>query len=116
MANTDTFFAQTNVQTNNTLVTPVTLVAAGTTQAGATATGDVGMINVTTTPLNSGIVLAPSAAGKEVVVVNNGANAVLIYPNGTEKINALAAGAGFSAAASSVTILYCFAAGQWYTK
>jgi hypothetical protein len=92
------------------------VVAAGATQGAATVLNDVGMINVSTAAASTGVLLPASAPGKEIVVINNGANALLIYPAVGDKINALAINAGFSAATTSVTILYCFAAGQWYTK
>ena len=92
------------------------VTAAGSTQGTATVLSPRMAYNVTTTPAGSGVLLPPSVAGAEIAVANNGANALLIYPNGTEKINALAASAGYSAAAATITILYCFTAGQWYTK
>lgn len=92
------------------------VVAAGTTQGTATVLPPRMAYNVTTTPVGSGVLLPASASGAELAIANNGANALLIYPSGAEKINALAASAGFSAAAGTVTILYCFTAGQWYTK
>lgn len=92
------------------------ITAAGANQGTATVLSPRMAYNVTTTPSGTGVLLPASVSGAELTVANNGANALLIYPNGTEKINALAASAGFSAAAASVTILYCFTAGQWYTK
>ena len=92
------------------------VTAAGTTQGTATVLPPRMAYNVTTTPAGSGILLPASVSGAEIAVANNGANALLIYPNGVEKINALAASAGFSAAAGTVTIFYCFTAGQWFTK
>lgn len=92
------------------------ITAAGTTQGTATVLPARMAYNVTTVPLNSGVLLPASVAGAELAVANNGANPILIYPNGAEKINALAASAGFSAAAGTITILYCFTNGQWFTK
>lgn len=92
------------------------ITAAGSSQGTATVLTPAMAYNVTTVAASTGVLLPASVAGAEVAIANNGANALLIYPNGTDKINALAAGAGFSAAAGTVTILYCFAAGQWYTK
>lgn len=90
--------------------------AAGANQGTATVLSPRMAYNVTTVAASTGVLLPASVAGAEIAVANNGANALLIYPNGSEKINALAASAGFSAATSTVTILYCFTAGQWYTK
>lgn len=92
------------------------ITAAGASQGTATVLPPRMAYNVTTTAAGTGVLLPASVSGAELAVANNGANALLIYPNGSEKINALAASAGFSAAAGTVTILYCFTAGQWYTK
>jgi hypothetical protein len=91
--------------------------AAGSTQGTATVLPPRMAYNVTTVGASTGVLLPASVSGAELAVNNNqGANALLIYPNGSEKINALAASAGFSAAANTITILYCFTAGQWFTK
>lgn len=93
------------------------VTAAGNSQGTATVLTPRMAYNVTTVPASSGVLLPPSVSGAEIAVNNNqGTNALLIYPNGSEKINALAASAGFSAAANTITILYCFTAGQWFTK
>lgn len=92
------------------------ITAAGANQAAATVLGSASAYNVTTTPSGTGVLLPPSTKGAVVAVSNQGANALLVYPNGTEKINALAASAGFSMATLTLSIFYCFTAGQWYTK
>lgn len=92
------------------------ITAAGASQGTATVLPTRMAYNVTTVAAGTGVLLPPSVAGAEIAVNNLGANALLIYPNGAETINALAASAGFSAAINTVTILYCFTAGKWYTK
>lgn len=92
------------------------ITAAGSTQGTATVLPARMAYNVTTVAASTGVLLPASVSGAEVAVANNGANALLIYPATGEKINALSTNAGFSAATGTVTILYCFTAGQWYTK
>lgn len=97
------------------------LTAAGTNQATALVLGQFfsgrQMYNVGTVASGTGVLLPKSVAGQEVVIYNGGANALLIYPNGTEQIDALGASVGYSLASGGVPlILYCFAAGQWYHK
>lgn len=97
------------------------LTAAGTNQATALKLGAFlsgrQMYNVGTVASGTGVVLPASIAGQEVVIYNGGANALLIYPAGTEQIDALGASVGYSLASGGVPlILYCFAAGQWYHK
>lgn len=91
--------------------------AAGNSQGTATILPPRMAYNVSTVASGQGVLLPPSVAGAEIAVNNNQAtNALLVYPNGSDKINALAASAGFSQAVSSIVIYYCFTAGQWYTK
>ena len=100
-----------------TIATQDAIVAAGNTQGTATVLTPKMAYNVSTVGAGQGVLLPASVAGAVVAVNNNQAvNALLIYPNGADKINGLAAGAGYSAAVSTITIMYCFTAGQWYTK
>lgn len=93
------------------------VTAAGNNQATATVLPLATAYNLTTVPASSGVLLPKSWAGAEIIVNNNTATATaLIYPNGTEAINALSAGAGFVMAANTAVILYCFTAGKWFTK
>lgn len=95
------------------------LTAAGTTKANAfQVPGTPTSINVTTTAASTGINLPPSWTGAEISVANNGASALLVYTAQglTETINALATTAGFSVAATTITIFYCFTQGAWFTK
>lgn len=116
MAN-DNYFGNEYVQVGGILCAAQdNVTAAGTTQATAAVLGSQQLVRVATAAASSGVLLPPSQAGAEVVVINSGANAVLVYPSGSEKINALAASAGFSIAANGINIFYCFTAGQWFTK
>lgn len=94
------------------------VTALGTNQATATVIpGLPTAINVTNVAAGTGILLYPSWTGAEIAVNNLGANTLLVYPNGTETINAGAAGAAAPAqATNSIVILYCFTQGKWYTK
>ena len=85
---------------------PVTVfAAAGTTQATATPlTSD--FANVTTVGSSAGVRL-PAAIGQGlVVIINNGANVLSIYPATGEKINGLAANAAITAAPGKCVMLF----------
>jgi hypothetical protein len=69
--------------------------------------------------------LPPAIAGACVVVVNDGANSMLVWPSsraqggiaGGDSISPGAANASFTqTVAAGVLIYYCFAAGTWRTK
>lgn len=90
--------------------------AAGTTQSNATAI---------TTPLtvfgtvasSTGAVLPPAAPGLMFTVVNNGANTLKVYGNGSDTINGTAGSTGVSITTSTpITIFYSAASGAWFTK
>ena len=86
------------------------VVAAGTTQAGATLVyGD--NILVGTCAAGAGILLSTNSAfgpGDDVYVSNQGANACLVYPPVGAQINALGVNAGFSIATTKQTSIRCF--------
>lgn len=91
--------------------------AAGTTQGTATVLVPRMITNVTTIPASSGVLLPASAAGMVLTINLAVAVALSIYPNGSEKINALAASAPLvTSAATQAIIFYCFTAGQWWSK
>jgi hypothetical protein len=94
------------------------LTAAGSSKANGLQLTPAMVYNITTTAASTGVNLPASQPGVEVAVANNGANALLVYTvqSGTEVINALSTTTGFSVSAATITIFYCFAAGQWYTK
>jgi hypothetical protein len=61
--------------------------------------------------------LPPSQPGMQLTVINaNATNAMGLFPAVGETINALAANAVYSLAATKVISLYCAAAGQWHTN
>jgi len=79
------------------------VTAVGATQAtAAQATGD--RVIVTSAAAGTGVILAGPAytAGDDVIVVNLGANDILVYPPTGGVINALAANAGYTVAAGKV--------------
>ena len=85
----------TQIVTNKTIYEPqsLTLTAAGTNQGTATQLSSMQNI-VTTTPLNSGVVLPiPAGQGLKVVVANYGANTLRVYPATGGTIDAAAANA-----------------------
>lgn len=93
------------------------ITAAGNNQATATVLPLATAYNITTMPASSGVKLPPSWTGAEIAVNNNTATATgLVYPFGTETINALGAGAGLVIAANFVTVFFCFTQGKWFTK
>lgn len=92
------------------------LTAAGSNQAGATPITTT-VAEFGTVAASTGAVLPASAPGLQITVINNGANTLSVYPAGTDKINALSASAAFSMSSPpTVTIFFCTAAGQWWTK
>lgn len=93
------------------------LVAAGSTIADALVLRGYADINVIGTAAASTGVLLPSAGGRgdEIVVFNQGANAVLVYPNGGGAINALSASAGYSLGAAARAVFVCYDGLNWMT-
>jgi hypothetical protein len=58
--------------------------------------------------------LPPATVGREVIVINAAAaNALAVFPQTGEVINALAANAAFSLAANKVATFFCAVAGTW---
>jgi hypothetical protein len=113
----DNYFANEFVQVGGLIsATQDPVVAAGNNQATATPLGSAQMVRVGTTAASTGVLLPPSQAGAEIVILNSGANSLSVYPSGTETINALAGGAAFAMAAGALNIFYCFTAGKWFTK
>lgn len=90
--------------------------AAGTTQA--TGTQLTSMVNnVSTVGAGSGVNLPASAAGANVVVINTGANPLLVYPliGATDTINGIAATIGVSIFPGTVALFKSTLAGAWVT-
>lgn len=91
------------------------LTAAGSTQATALPlSSDVNLIG--TTAASTGVLLPPvSGPGDTVFVLNGGASALLVYPAGTGKVNALAASAGFSLPTLKSALFVAVNATDWVT-
>ncbi len=91
-----------------------TITAAGTTHADAT--GLSAAINrVTTAAASTGVRLMAPEAGSAVVVINSGANAVLVYPSTGASINALTATTGgFSVAAGGRAMFVGTGSANWF--
>jgi hypothetical protein len=90
------------------------LTATGTTNADALALSAV-INRVTTTALNTGVRLYLPEVGSQVVVVNSGANALLVYPGTGASINALTATTGgFSVAAGGRALFVGTSSTNWF--
>jgi len=90
------------------------LTAAGTTNADALALS-AAINRVTTTALNTGVRLYLPEAGSQVVVINSGANALLVYPGTGASINALTATTGgFSVAAGGRALFVGTGSANWF--
>ena len=73
---------------------------------------------ITTAASGSSVLLPAAQPGASVVICNDGAFTLGVWPSGIDKINAGSAGAKDTTVctAASVSIFYCFSAGQWRTK
>jgi hypothetical protein len=91
-----------------------TISAVGTTNVDATQLS--GAINrVTTAAASTGVRLMLPESGSQVVVVNSGANAVLVYPGTGASINALTATTGgFSVAAGGRALFVGTGSANWF--
>lgn len=70
---------------------------------------------VTTTALNTGVRLMLPEAGSQVVVINSGANALLVYPGTGAQINALTATTGgFSVGAGGRALFVGTSSTNWF--
>lgn len=96
-------------------------IAAGTTrtQAGATVLGqEVNRIDTSTAPaagstLGDGVRLMPAAAGLMVAVLNNTANVVRVYGEGSDTINGVAGSVGVMAPPQAAYLFTAAASGAW---
>lgn len=106
------FSAQAAINTCGDVVDSIT--AAG--SSNADATGLSGAINrVTTAAASTGVRLMAPEAGSGVVVINSGANAVLVYPSTGAQINALTATTGgFSVAAGGRALFVGTSSANWF--
>jgi hypothetical protein len=91
-----------------------TLTAAGTTNADALALS-AAINRVTTAALSTGVRLMLPESGSQVMVINSGANAVLVYPGTGASINALTAtSGGFSVAAGGRALFVGTSSTNWF--
>jgi hypothetical protein len=88
--------------------------AAGTVQGNATVlTTEIN--NVTTVASGAGVILPLAVGGLRVVVRNGGANALNVYPNTSDQINAAAANVAYSLAVGGTVEFVAMNATNWYT-
>jgi len=91
-----------------------TITAAGTSNTDATALSSA-INRVTTTAASTGVVLMAPEAGSQVMVINSGANALLVYPSTGAQINALTATTGgFSVAAGGRALFIGIGSANWF--
>ena len=91
-----------------------TLTAAGTTNADALQLSCV-INRATTTAASTGVRLMLPEAGSQVVVVNSGANALLVYPGTGAAINALTVTTGgFSVPAGGRAMFVATSSANWF--
>lgn len=91
------------------------LTAAGTTRADALAlTKDVN--NVTTAASGTGVILPASAVGQDIIVFNNGANAMKVYGAGSDTIDGTAGSTGVTLSAGARCRYTCVAANTYLSS
>ncbi len=99
-----------------TLSSADSLTAAGTGQTnGLPLTSSTNRL--TTVSAGTGVNLPTSAPGLIITLINNGANAVLVYPaqGASDTINGFAATTGVPMNVNSIAVFYCETAGAWQT-
>ena len=88
--------------------------AAGSTQGGATLlTKEINVVS--TVGSGAGVLLQTAVAGMVIIITNNGANPLSVYPGIGAQINALAANAAFPQPTSSTLQFVAISSTQWYT-
>jgi hypothetical protein len=88
---------------------------AGGAQAGTALSAAINRVTTVASAADS-VQLPVSVAGRSVVVVNAAAaNAMAVFPQTGDAINALAANASLSVAANKTVLFYCTAAGRWHS-
>jgi hypothetical protein len=90
------------------------IAAAGTNQATATVLSNVFNV-VTTVAAGQGVVLPSPKAGDMLIVANQGANLLSVYPASGHSINALSANAALSLAVDVRRIFFAVATNKWYS-
>lgn len=93
-------------------------ITAGTTQTQAGATALTTYLNLVSTnaTAGNGVLLPPSFAGAEAVVINGTANALQVYGTGSDTVNGATATVGVSQPANSVYTYRAAAAGAWFSS
>ena len=98
-----------------TFSTSASVSAAGTNQGTATAlTSDVN--DITTVGSGSGVVLPSATAGRRIVVINKGANALNIYPASSAYIDGLSQNAAISCPINNLIEFEAVSTTQWYSS
>lgn len=78
-------------------------------------TAQVNRVTTVAAPGDS-VLLPASAAGLQIVVINNGANAMQVFGAGTDTINGIATATGVSQIVNSVVQYNCSVVGSWQAK
>jgi hypothetical protein len=90
------------------------ITAAGSTQGTATVL-TTAINNVTTVAASTGVILPAANPGLRVVIRNGGANALNVYPNTSNTINAAAINVAYSLAVGGTIEFICMTSTGWYT-
>lgn len=100
--------------TGDLYVASATVAAAGSTQSDATQMAG-GFTLVSAADATKGVKLPEAAAGR-VVIIKNGANAVLkVWPSTGDAINAITANSNYVLAANTSSILVAYDSTTWYS-
>jgi hypothetical protein len=94
--------------------TTETMSAAGATQGTATAI-TTAINNVTTVAASTGVLLPTAVAGLRIIVRNGGANALNVYPNTSDSINAAAINVAYALPVGGCVEFIAMNATNWYT-
>lgn len=60
--------------------------------------------------------LMASTPGREITIINKGANSLQVFGSGTDTIDDVATATGVSQMPNSTVLYFCTAAGKWYTE
>ncbi|WP_295237181.1 hypothetical protein [Sediminibacterium sp.] len=94
--------------------TPTGLTAGANSQGSLNLTNDINVI--TTAAASSAVTLPVAQSGRQVTIINRGANPINVYPASSAQINTLGTNAAFSSVpANSYAEFYATSASQWYS-
>lgn len=94
--------------------TPTGLTAGANSQGSLNLTNDINII--TTSAASTAVTLPTAKAGRQVIIVNRGANAINVFPGSSAQINALLPNAAFSnIPANSYAEFFATSTSQWYS-